>query len=821
MFGGDEEGGTTGGSTPGDDTTVGATTSIESTSTAAPTGTSSTDDSSGTTVGGDTDTRNAAPVPSNDVYGTLMDSRTLVITAEEGLLINDADPDGDALQVVVDAGAVTQSGSTVDIEADGSFSYAVPPTWWGEDAFEYTLRDEQGREATGFVRVVVSPVVVPLDAVASGIGGFAIDGADPGDYAGFAVSDAGDVNLDGLSDVIVGAPFDDALGSIGVGRAYVVFGKADNEPVLLSSIAAGEPGLGFVINGEAQGNETGYSVGGAGDGDGDGRADVVIGAPRVDAGGQASSGRSYVVFGKDDAASVPLVGVVARAGGFALDGEHVVNSSGTSVSGAGDVNGDGLGDVIVGAPGYGNGGEGRSYVVFGTASTVPAPLGTLETTMRGFAISGSSQESGIGISVSSAGDINADGLADVLVGGWNLSGFEDSHAYVVFGKRTHSEVSLTDLAATGDGVPIRGINLSDDCGRSVSSAGDVNGDGEPDVIVGCPALDSSAGRSYVVFGERGVQAIQLWEPGKPNSSGFVIEGVAAEDESGRRVSGVGDLNGDGFADVLIGATLPDGAGQSYVVFGKPGNEAVALTEVAAGIGGFAINFESDWCRLAAPCAASGAGDVNGDGLDDIIIGAHLATPNGVDSGRAYVIFGGDFSLAIDHRGTEEDDTVAGTTDDESLVGGQGDDQLSGEGGQDVLYGGAGDDVIAVPDDAFFVIDGGTGTDTLRLEGEGTNLVLSSIGPMKLRSIERIDITGSGDNDLLIDTRDARLLSEAHELTIDGDAGDEVTFLRDDTSWCDGNPDVGYLVFTNGVDTLRIQDDMAITVQPAAQDESCT
>ncbi len=206
---------------------------------------------------------------------------------------------------------------------------------------------------------------VNLSDVAAGAGGFVMNGVDPSDYSGARVSGAGDVNGDGLDDVIIGASFADPAGNSVAGESYVVFGKADGTPVNLSAVAAGSGG--FVINGIDPGDVSGYSVSGAGDVNGDGLDDVVVGAWLADAGGNGNAGESYVVFGKTTTTAVDLSSVAAGIGGFVINGIDPDDHSGVSVSGAGDVNGDGLHDVIVGAwkaDPAGNSNAGESYVVF-------------------------------------------------------------------------------------------------------------------------------------------------------------------------------------------------------------------------------------------------------------------------------------------------------------------------------------------------------------------------------------------------------------------------------------------------------------------------
>ncbi len=499
-----------------------------------------------------------------------------------------------------------------------------------------------------------------------GTDGFRLDGAVRHDRAGFSVALAGDVNGDGFDDLIVGA-YGAAGGHYGyvhdkfydaevwqwisvreAGLSYVVFGHAGASPAYLNFNAIdGENG--FVLAGVDFGDFSGRSVASAGDVNGDGFDDLIVGAYRGDPGGQ-SSGESYVVFGHAGPFD-PRLDLFALDGdnGFRIDGALAGDVSGWSVASAGDVNGDGYDDVIVGAfraDPDGASAAGASYVVFGHAGGFEATLSLAALDgSNGFRLEGISNGDWSGYSVASAGDINGDGFDDLIVGanGADRPGATQiGESYVVFG-HAGSFGSVIELGGLdgSNGFRLDGIDGADFAGLSVASAGDVNGDGIEDMIVGAPGADPvgrpDAGESYVVFGRTGGFGSAIDLAALDGSNGFRIDGAAHGDASGASVASAGDVNGDGYDDLIIGARRADtggsDAGAAYVVFGHAGGPAsISLAELHNF--GFVLN-GSGAGSLAGTSVAS-AGDLNGDGYDDLIVGAPGVFDN---AGAAYVIYG--------------------------------------------------------------------------------------------------------------------------------------------------------------------------------------
>ena len=344
-----------------------------------------------------------------------------------------------------------------------------------------------------------------------GARGFRIDGARESDYAGFSVAGAGDVNRDGLADVIVGAP---ALGRH-QGYAAVVYGRSGHAPVDLAAATAasiriiGSPKP-VQVDGQLVYDETGASVGVGGDVNGDGRDDLVIGSPGP--GNGIVTGNAYVLFMPSASARIQL-GTLGRAG-FRIQGAQGFDYAGESVSAAGDVNADGLDDIVVGGTGaHAVGYEaGAAYVVFGKRSTDFIDLAKIAG--KGFRMDGAEAGEYAGWSVAAAGNAGGDEHADVFVGAPGANGDAGS-AYVVLGGRDRGSLNLAELG--GDGFRLQGLAESDFAGASVANVGDLNADGQPDLAVGAQAADfedrEDSGAIYVVFVPR--QAPPLHPPPPP------------------------------------------------------------------------------------------------------------------------------------------------------------------------------------------------------------------------------------------------------------------------------------------------------------------
>lgn len=663
--------------------------------------------------------------------------------------------------------------------------------------------------------------------------GFVLDGLNASDALGRSVSGAGDVNGDGFDDYLLGAPGSDPGSPVraDAGSVYVVFGTVAPAGASLD-LATLNGATGFKINGLRAGDGVGSVVRSAGDVNGDGFADLIVAAPNADLAAGTDAGEAYVVFGKSAGFPATLeLSTLNGSNGFRLSGLSFGEALGISAVGVGDVNGDGYSDLVVGASGASPGTPpralaGRSYLVFGAAGGFAASvnLGALNGS-NGIVLEGMVNGGRVGLSAAAAGDVNGDGFADLVLGaqdGPNGGGLLKGAAYVVFG-HGGSWVTPLELDTLGgaNGFRVDGLAAGDRFGWSVAGLGDFNGDGLDDLAFGAPGADPGlaprldAGSVYVVYGTGSgfLDVVDLLTLNGAN--GIVLEGVTAGDAFGSAVAAAGDVNSDGVADLIVGAYLAaagnppiNGAGVAYVVFGSTSAITtpfkVSLLDGQNGfrIEGIAANDQSGF-------AVAGRFDANGDGFDDLLIGAPQAAPGSparVDAGQAYVFLGRNFNSAVSQIGDANANSLTGNPGANVIVAGANQDLVLGQGGADVLRGGQGDDVLAVADMLFRLIDGGRGRDTLRFDGAGLVLNLAqAIVNRRVSGIETIDITGVGANELVLDLKSVLAVSDtSNQLIVKRNTGDLVTM---DAGWSlvavqtiDGSP---YNVFQKGSATLLV------------------
>jgi len=287
---------------------------------------------------------------------------------------------------------------------------------------------------------------------------------------------------------------------------------------------------------------------------------------------------------------------------------------------------------------------------------------------NGFTFNGSDSFGFLGGAINGAGDINGDGINDLIIGASGASGSGES--YVVLGTDSGFDATLDRATLDGsNGFILNGLNPGDTSGGAVSGAGDINGDGIDDLIIGSFRADPNgkeqAGTTQIVFGSTTGFSSTLDLSTLDGTNGFTILGINPGDESGFSVRNAGDINGDGLDDLIIGAPYADpngnsDAGETYIIFGSSAFGATLELQSLDGSNGLVLNginaFDS------AGFSVSGAGDINGDGLDDLIVGAPYADANGnINAGASYVVFGNtEFRSVEDTVPVAADDSVTTT-----------------------------------------------------------------------------------------------------------------------------------------------------------------
>jgi hypothetical protein len=684
-----------------------------------------------------------------------------------------------------------------------------------------------------------------IDTLKLGTGGYAVRGdAAVNDTFGANVAFLGDVNGDGRGDIASMAFLGDNGAVADTGSVYVLFSPSTNTPgtrqtnagtgadKYVSSVSTMTKESGFIFRGlvgptTLTADRPGVGLIGAQLNKNDTVSDIVIGIPGYDRtaasglGATPDVGAVAIIFGRADgnytnvAASAKqeldinslvapgsLGAGAAGAEGFLIRG-HSGSASWDALFGAsigkGDFNGDGIEDLIIGSPAYeitnANNNIGAAYVIYGKAD---------KTAWNAILTDDPSRPNAGGTGV--AGKV------------LDVSNLTAAHGYRITGE----------------------IQGNANLGLSVRSAGDVNGDGIDDMIMGAPNWDQPTGglnhgAAYVVFGKAGNTRASVDLTSLTSAEGFIIRTPTSAENLGASVAGVGDVNGDGYGDIVVTVPLTDRTvsgttttdwGNVYLILGKAegsiygslsgGRSILNVNEFSAGDGvifvGRTINARVGGGNDIAGTSVTAAGDLNKDGFADFIIGAPNTAANGrTQAGESYIIFGSAGLGGLTQSGASGADT---------LIGGTFNDIMTGLGGADNILTFDGNDMIIVSDLAFNFIDGGAGTDTLRLAG-GTdlNLDLSALAAGTLKDIEQIDLVAGSLNNTLTVTQQTLLdlSSTSNRLTVLGGAGDTVNangFTAGAIQVVNG---ITYKTYTNGAAELWVQQDVTVagTIAPPA------
>ncbi|WP_168210463.1 VCBS repeat-containing protein [Persicimonas caeni] len=382
-----------------------------------------------------------------------------------------------------------------------------------------------------------------------------------------------------------------------------------------------------------------WRVAGGGDLTGDGRDDIVI------TGHRDATFALWVIDG-----SAALQGAVDLNSAVATLEVPQYGDRGLAVDASGDVNGDGVDDLLVGQPGW-NGDKGRALLFLGGAG------------LRGDLLRDGPDgeyyeriEDRLGYAVDIAPDLNGDGLDDMVVseGRGGGVGVEDGRVHIIFGRPVP-----TDRMYLGpsEGADVRLLGTNDEgAGRSLAGVGDINGDGLGDLVVGAPLAAADAGAAYVVYGnstwtdetfEIGDVAVHLTPPDSRSAGSL-----------GAAVSPAGDLDGDGARDLLVGEPLvggPDGADESGAVYVVFGGSTLGTAGSLVPIADASVRLQGTADRGQAGSALAAVGDLDGDGFDDVLVGAPLVAEDAASMRRAgavHLVYGSEEAAQLEGQSVE-------------------------------------------------------------------------------------------------------------------------------------------------------------------------
>ena len=484
-----------------------------------------------------------------------------------------------------------------------------------------------------------------------------------------------DVNGDGDDDLVVGAWFWDKTPTSNIGATYVLLGGADVQGKALADPA--EAGAVRIDGPAAASAFTGFAVACVGDVNGDDLDDIAI--------SHYTAQKTYVVFGAEDFTGLALDSIGDR--GFTVKGGAASGNVGYSMAPVGDLDADGLDDFAVAevaADTQGRTNNGRVWIVAGRDDISDVDLTAPAAGQLLMTVDGAYNEERIG-SIASVGDVNGDGIDDFLLGAyvstpWGASIAAPGAAYVVFGGAgATGEIDTLDLGTKG--FTINGpTRQRDRLGIAVSAAGDINGDGKADLLIGADGVTNAttgnrSGGAAIVFGSASTDRVYT-DPAAANGQsvftcaapapvaatdtctsparrGYWIDGAVAGDSTGYSVAGLGDVNGDQVPDLALGAYGFDpanpaggtfsGAGATYVVYGKPDAVTQSLASLPADVG-YRIDGTAAGDRFGRQVGL--VGDFDGNGVRDLAIGADFAARGGTQNGEVTVALFGQLDTAV-------------------------------------------------------------------------------------------------------------------------------------------------------------------------------
>ena len=578
-------------------------------------------------------------------------------------------------------------------------------------------------------------------------------GDNAGHKIGHSISALGDVNHDGYADFAFTNNID------GQNHTYVVYGKSggvasgnitslqDGLIVSLNDPDANPGDLAVIVNPWIDSvNDTSRSVvSGIGDFDGDGVQDYLVGQGMSD-GTQTASGQAYIVSGANPNDYITIDGTISTS------------QLGETVTGVGDINNDGYDDVLIGAPNQGAGGA--AYLVYGGMSGWSSTVNAPGMTGQGQIYNGATGDE-LGQNISMIGDFDGDGYSDFAIGATKYGAGDNGRVSVYFGNNP----SVAGLTLNGD---FPGQNLG-----PVEYAGDFNGDGRSDFIVAGDNPDGAGFYDVKLVSYNG----SITQSTLLHSSYEIVNGGA-----------VGDWNGDGYDDFAVALKTYTGAStynaDIYIVYGKDGTTPNYVVDPANGINQLnnvanAYHMTYTGITNGTDVELSSAGDVNGDGYDDLAIGVESAYGG---NGEVLVVNGrGAGGKTLMNNSAQDLDTstnIRASADGQSWVLAPGNSGFYDNGFWDQsVRGGAGDNTITINNGNFNNIDGGQGNDTLRWANNvGGTLDLTNFNYEEITQIEKLQYAQNGTTIMLSVENIFNLLktSDTGELKIELDGANGVT-----------------------------------------------
>ena len=477
-----------------------------------------------------------------------------------------------------------------------------------------------------------------------------IDGVYENSRLGYDVSAIGDLNNDGVDDIALCATYATPGSILETGEIYIIFGHA-NIQIDQFDLTSLNGSNGFKVRGINAEHRLGY--GGAargGDINNDGIDDVVLSTPYTEYEGHPdqsqalNNGSAYIIFGQEDPYPEFFdLSSLNGSNGFRIIGWEYWENAGTLAGGAGDLNADGIDDVYVSADDANAINSGNVYIVYGKDGVFPADIVTNQITQNiGFTIKGAAADDNLGISVAPLEDINSDGINDIVMGGWYANN-QKGGAYVIYGTvgNTYTNLSVSNLNGS-NGFAVEGNLVGDFFGSVVGDAGDLNHDGIHDLFIGA-RKESNVGKLYVIYGKTTDFPANIIASTISTNYGIVISGGSSGDFAGWDASSLGDFNGDGVDDLVLSSVFAESdanlnaSGLVHVIYGDENGlpSQIGLDNISESQG-FQIEGSDSKARLGF--SVSGNFDLNGDGANDLLIGADYGGSTSFTNGRAYIIF---------------------------------------------------------------------------------------------------------------------------------------------------------------------------------------